>query len=138
MSFMKRISFVLTCATLLANLCAAQNTERTSQGIKCTTQGMDIRVEFYSPSIVRVYKTPVGKPFDKESLVVVKAPETTEVNFSEQSGETVLTSSILKVLVNPTTESICFRTADGKELLKEKKTGPYSRKRTMPALRPMR
>ena len=36
---------------------------------------MDIRVEFYSPSIVRVYKTPEGKPYNKESLVVVKSPE---------------------------------------------------------------
>ena len=61
MNFMKRAGFVLTCATMLANLCAAQNTERTPQGMKCTTQGMDIRVEFYSPSIVRVYKTPEGK-----------------------------------------------------------------------------
>ena len=46
MNFMKRAGFVLTCATMLANLCAAQNTERTPQGMKCTTQGMDIRVEF--------------------------------------------------------------------------------------------
>ena len=68
MNFMKRAGFVLTCATMLANLCAAQNTERTTQGMKCTTQGMDIRVEFYSPSIVRVYKTPEGKPYNKESL----------------------------------------------------------------------
>ena len=77
MNFMKRAGFVLTCATMLANLCAAQNTERTPQGMKCTTQGMDIRVEFYSPSIVRVYKTPEGKPYNKESLVVVKSPEKT-------------------------------------------------------------
>ena len=81
MNFMKRAGFVLTCATMLANLCAAQNTERTPQGMKCTTQGMDIRVEFYSPSIVRVYKTPEGKPYNKESLVVVKSPETVKVDF---------------------------------------------------------
>lgn len=37
MNFMKRAGFVLTCATMLANLCAAQNTERTPQGMKCTT-----------------------------------------------------------------------------------------------------
>ena len=37
MIFMKRAGFVLTCATMLANLCAAQNTERTPQGMKCTT-----------------------------------------------------------------------------------------------------
>ena len=37
MNFMKRAGFVLTSATMLANLCAAQNTERTPQGMKCTT-----------------------------------------------------------------------------------------------------
>lgn len=34
MNFMKRAGFVLTCATMLANLCAAQNTERTPPGRK--------------------------------------------------------------------------------------------------------
>lgn len=66
MNFMKRAGFVLTCATMLANLCAAQNTERTPQGMKCTTQGMDIRVEFYSPSIVRVTKLPKANPTTKK------------------------------------------------------------------------
>lgn len=123
MNFMKRAGFVLTCATMLANLCAAQNTERTPQGMKCTTQGMDIRVEFYSPSIVRVYKTPEGKPYNKESLVVVKSPETVKVDFSEEAGQTVLKSSILKVLVNPATGGISFHTIAGNDLLKDKDYG---------------
>lgn len=66
MNFMKRAGFVLTCATMLANLCAAQNTERTPQGMKCTTQGMDIRVEFYSPSIVGFTKLPKANPTTKK------------------------------------------------------------------------
>ena len=123
MNFMKRAGFVLTCATMLANLCAAQNTERTPQGMKCTTQGMDIRVEFYSPSIVRVYKTPEGKPYNKESLVVVKSPETVKVDFSEEAGQTVLKSSILKIFVNPATGGISFHTIAGNELLKDKDYG---------------
>ena len=123
MNFMKRAGFVLTCATMLANLCAAQNTERTPQGMKCTTQGMDIRVEFYSPSIVRVYKTPEGKPYNKESLVVVKSPETVKVDFSEEAGQTVLKSSTLKILINPATGGISFHTIAGNELLKDKDYG---------------
>ena len=91
--------------------------------MKCTTQGMDIRVEFYSPSIVRVYKTPEGKPYNKESLVVVKSPETVKVDFSEEAGQTVLKSSILKVLVNPATGGISFHTIAGNELLKDKDYG---------------
>lgn len=44
----------------------AQNYQRTAQGLKATTQEMDIAIEFYSPSIVRIYKTPVGKPYEKK------------------------------------------------------------------------
>ena len=45
---------LLVCATMVAaGNGTAQNVQRTSQGIKCATQGMDVNVEFYSPSIVR-------------------------------------------------------------------------------------
>ena len=73
--------------------------------------------------IVRVYKTPEGKPYNKESLVVVKSPETVKVDFSEEAGQTVLKSSILKVLVNPATGGISFHTIAGNELLKDKDYG---------------
>ena len=54
MNFMNRAGFGLTCATMLANLCAAQNTGRAPQGMKCTALGVEMRVEFCSSSIVRV------------------------------------------------------------------------------------
>ena len=46
-------------------------------------KGMNVSVEFYSPSIIRVYKTPGETASDKESLVVIKAPEQTPVSFGE-------------------------------------------------------
>lgn len=45
--------------------------------LKYAAQGMNVSVEFYSPSIIRVYKTPGETASDKESLVVIKAPEQT-------------------------------------------------------------
>ena len=69
------------------------------------------------------FKTPEGKPYNKESLVVVKSPETVKVDFSEEAGQTVLKSSILKVLVNPATGGISFHTIAGNELLKDKDYG---------------
>ena len=119
----KKVGLVLTCATLFATVCEAQNVQQTSQGIKCNTQGMDISVEFYSPTIVRVYKTPEGKPYDKESLVVIKSPERMKVEISQEQGQATLKSSSLKVIVNPSTGGISFYTAGGKELLKDKDYG---------------
>ena len=82
--------------------------QRTSQGIKCATQGMDVNVEFYSPSIVRVYKTPSQKSCNKESLVIVKTPETTPVSFGEKGKNVTLSSRLIQVEVNPETGGYPF------------------------------
>ncbi len=124
MNFSRKAGILLACVTLIATtFCTAQNVQRTGQGVKYSTQGMDISVNFYSPSIVRVYKTPEGKTYNKESLVVTKSPETTPIEVSQEGGLYALKSSQLKVLVNPTTGGISFYTPDGKELLKEKGSG---------------
>ena len=53
MNLIRKAGFLLVCATMVAaGNGTAQNVQRTSQGIKCATQGMDVNVEFYSPSIV--------------------------------------------------------------------------------------
>ena len=121
--FNGKTNLMLACAVLIANLCAAQNVLQTQQGIECSAQGMDIRVEFYSPSIVRVYKTPEGAVYDKKSLVVLKSPETTPVKALKDGDQVTLTSSVLKILVDTATGGIDFYTADGKSLLKDKDYG---------------
>lgn len=124
MNFSRKAGILLACATLIATtFCTAQNVQRTGQGVKYSTQGMDISVDFYSPSIVRIYKTPEGKTYNKESLVVTKSPETTPIEVSQEGGLYAVKSSQLKVLVNPATGGISFYTPDGKELLKEKDSG---------------
>ncbi|WP_455584863.1 glycoside hydrolase family 31 protein [Bacteroides sp.] len=122
-NFSKKVGLMLTCATVFATMCGAQNVQQTSQGIRCNTQGMDISVGFYSPTIVRVYKTPEGKPYEKKSLVVTKSPESIEVEISQEQGQTILKSSSLKVIVNSVTGGIDFYTVEGKELLKDKDYG---------------
>lgn len=101
----------------------AQNYQKTSQGIKANTQGMDIEVAFYSPSIVRVYKTPEGKPYEKKSLIVVKSPGQTPVEYSENGKNIRMKSAEMQVELNPLTGGIYFYDATGKELLKDKDYG---------------
>ena len=79
-------------------------TKRTaSQGIKYAAQGMDVSIEFYSPTIVRVYKTLSETASDKESLVVTKTPEQTSVSFGEKGKNVTLSSNAIQVEVNPAT-----------------------------------
>lgn len=101
----------------------AQNYQKTSQGLKANTQGMDIEVAFYSPSIVRVYKTPEGNPYEKKSLIVVKSPEQTPVEFSENGKNIRMKSAEMQVELNTLTGGIYFYDATGRELLKDKDYG---------------
>lgn len=101
----------------------AQNYQKTSQGLKANTQGMDIEVAFYSPSIVRVYKTPEGKPYEKKSLIVVKSPGQTPVEFSENGKNIRVKSAEMQVELNTLTGGIYFYDATGRELLKDKDYG---------------
>ncbi len=70
---------MLLCLGLFSQ---AQSYQKMPQGVKTTVQGIDVEVAFYSPSIVRVYKTPEGSSYDKKSLVVMKEPEETFVEFA--------------------------------------------------------
>lgn len=114
------LSYLILLITLPS---AAQRYQQTSQGVTVNTQGMNVEVKFYSPSIVRVFKTPEGTPYQKESLVVVKEPEHVELTFSNEGKNLVLKSSAVKVEVNPETGGITFFNITGKELLKDKDYG---------------
>lgn len=110
---------------------SAQNYQSTSSGLKATIQSVNVELEFYSPSIVRVVKSPEGSNFKKESLSVVKTPE----NSTDQSNpplftshqvsdqHVILRSSMLQVDLDLTTGKISFSDLNGKPLLTEKEYG---------------
>lgn len=111
---------MLLCLGLFSQ---AQSYQKISQGVKTTVQGMDVEVAFYSPSIVRVYKTPEGSSYDKKSLVVMKEPEETFVEFAMNKEYIRLKSDVLQVEVNSSTGGINFYDATGRVLLKDKDYG---------------
>lgn len=89
-----------------------------------TSQGMDISVEFFSPSIVRVTKHPSGHtPSAKESLVVTMNPGDCNVTVSRDGRYSTLRSDSLEVRINETTGGITFMTHDGRKLLLDKDYG---------------
>ncbi|KQN34978.1 xylosidase [Pedobacter sp. Leaf41] len=101
----------------------AQSVQKLPQGISFSTQGMDIKIEYYSPSIVRVFKTPDGKPYDKKSLSVVGKAVKTPVEFSQMGKNTLIKSDSLQVEVNVETGGIYFSDRSGNKLLNDKDYG---------------
>ena len=81
--------------------------------------GTKVQIEFYTPSIARVLKTPVGTESHKKSLVVIAKPEDMQVSTSSSS----VSSKELTIRVNPITGALTFLTAKGKVLLREKDNG---------------
>lgn len=60
MNLIRKAGFLLVCATMVAaGNGTAQNVQRTSQGIKCATQGMDVNVEFIHPPLSGFIRRPV-------------------------------------------------------------------------------
>ena len=78
--------------------------------------GTKVQVEFYTPSIVRVLKTPVGTELQKKSLVVIAQPEDLQLSSTSNS----VSSKELTVKVEPKTGALTFLSAKGKVLLREK------------------
>ena len=57
---LRKTGILLAWATIIAANGTAQNVQRTSQGIKYAAQGMDVSIEFYSPTKRNGFRQ--GKP----------------------------------------------------------------------------
>lgn len=88
-----------------------------------TCQGMDVKIEFYTPSIVRVCKTPENKHNDKNSLAVIKKPDVVKIVKDINNGIMTLRSDSLHMSVNTSTGGISFFDTNGKKLLADKDYG---------------
>lgn len=119
---MKKLLIGAVAILLTISHVLAQRTERLTQGAKISSEGIDVEVQFYSESIVRVFKTPKGKPYSSTSLVVTKTPEKTAVTFSKDGSLVVLQSSRVKVILDPVSGRIQFYDTVGKQLLTDSVT----------------
>ncbi|HZX73216.1 MAG TPA: TIM-barrel domain-containing protein, partial [Cyclobacteriaceae bacterium] len=101
----------------------AQTYQKTDAGVKITVDATDVEIQFYSPSIVRVLKSPHDKAFKKESLSVIKVPEKT-IFTTKQDGDILqVQSKDVRVRLDVKTGTIIFTDAKGTVLLNEKTNG---------------
>ena len=77
-----------------------------------------VKVTFYTPTLVRVQKAPDASGFHDGSVAVVSAPGDVKVSTRTSGGSTVYSSSSLRVTVAPD-GTVSFATASGKSLLQE-------------------
>lgn len=119
---MKKINLVLFLLVLSFGA-YAQSYQKTSLGIKARINAMDVEIQFFSPSTVRVLKSPIGKNFTKESLSVVKKPETTKLTIHQQGDVVSLKSNRLKVDVDLKSGKVSYITLIGALLMSEKASG---------------
>ena len=78
-------------------------------------QKTEVKVEFYTPTIVRIVKTPTGQVPSSQSLVVLAKPDNVAISQKGQSWS----SGQLQVRVNDKTGAITFLDAKGHTLLRE-------------------
>ena len=93
---------------------------KTAYGIKAAAGGVDVEVQFFTPSVVRVVKSPQGEHFEKKSLAVVASPGEVGVKVGIKDGAIVMDTKVLQVNLDTSTGAFSYRTADGKLLLAEK------------------
>jgi alpha-D-xyloside xylohydrolase len=120
---MKKNNRMLSLLLVLTMAIQAQSYQKTDLGVKARINSTDVEIQFYGPSTVRVLKSPVGKTFTKESLTVVKKPQTTKVAISQQGDILSLKSEKMKVDVDVKSGKISYFTLAGVQLLSEKESG---------------
>lgn len=100
-----------------------QTYKKTPQGVILTTQNMKVEIKFYTNSIVRISKIPIGDPDIKQSQIIQKEAESTHVDYEIGSNNLRIKSLLLSVKVNIFTGGIVFCTNTGEQLIKDKDYG---------------
>jgi len=119
---MKCLSFALLFF-ILAGGSYAQSYQKTDQGVKATVNAIDIEIRFYTPSMVRIVKSPQGKPFNSKSLSVIMEPGKTAFTVRQDGSIIQLRSEKLTVGLNLRSGEVIYLAKAGNTILKEKAGG---------------
>lgn len=122
-SIFKR-SYVLVFLIVAVNITGqSQSYQKTNQGVKTVIDSIEVDIQFYSPSTVRIMKWPAGKSFTKESLSVIKEPQRTTFSVKQQGNKLSLKSEKVVVQLDLTNGQISFADPGARVLLRERGEG---------------
>ena len=121
---MEKIFFPIAfLGCLLVMTASAQVYQKTELGIKSTINAIEVEIQFYNPSTVRVLKSPAGQAFEKKSLSVIEVPQQTDFSIEQKGDELFLKSKSMMVSLNLKNGQVSFATLEGSSLLNEKVNG---------------
>jgi alpha-D-xyloside xylohydrolase len=115
--------FFLFCSLAMSSSVFSQSYEKTDLGVKADIGALEVEVQFFSPSIVRILKWPQGSDFSKESLSVIKSPQSMDLEITETGDELLVSSGVLTAALNLKNGRVVFTTPGGIALLNEKEAG---------------
>ncbi|HKM94545.1 MAG TPA: TIM-barrel domain-containing protein [Prolixibacteraceae bacterium] len=119
---MKRFNLLCCFIIIFFLKTQAQCFIKTDLGIKTEVDSIGIEIQFYSPSIVRVLKWPVGGTYSKESLSVIKIPQKTTFDCRMKGDKLSIQNEKLTVILDMKHGILSFKTLNDKLLLNEKKS----------------
>jgi alpha-D-xyloside xylohydrolase len=108
---------------LFSNVAICQSFSKTNTGVKAVVDGLNVEVQFYSPKIVRVVKSPVGVSLNKTSLSVIKKPEAIQLDIQQQGNSVTLKSDALQVALHLQTGKVSYSSLNEGSLFTEKDYG---------------
>jgi alpha-D-xyloside xylohydrolase len=114
---------VVTLAVILMTQLNAMAYQKTTSGVVTNLQSMNVEVQFLSPDIVRILKSPDDLTLDKQSLSVVKTPESVDLTIWDDNRVATLKSTSLTVELDLRTGKVTFTDPKGRQLLMEKDYG---------------
>lgn len=121
--FTQKALLLAMAITLQFGSLAAQKFSSIQNGIQFKVQSVQVEVQFYSPSAVRVVKYPEGTILKKESLSVIKKPEAVSLSQQTTNNKVELKSPQIVVAADLQTGKISFSDVSGNPLFTEKDYG---------------
>ena len=122
-TFLMNRIYILVLLFVASATSEAQSYQKTDLGIKTVIKPISIEIQFYTPSIVRIVKSPLGRSFTKESLSVIKKPQKTGFSVKQQGDRVYLKTQAFNTSINLTTGEIIYSILKDESLLKEKQDG---------------
>lgn len=116
----------LLAALLVAlNLLPAlgQNYRKVSTGIEVELPTMEIKLQFFNQSTVRVQKSVSGWKYIKNSLAVTTHPQKENYSLKEVGNDLQIATSSIVITINKANGEITYSTKEGKSLLSENGAG---------------
>lgn len=108
------------CLCFSTNMLFGQEYQKTPSGIKTSVDAINVEVQFFTPSVVRIVKSPEGMAVEKQSLSVIAKPEKVNLKTFVKDNKIVLNSGELIVSVDGRTGAVTYSSQSGKVLLTEK------------------